>query len=99
MNNENGIKEEIIYPEVVEEVDKVNKNAVATMHNNLIQARHKLSLEEIRLMDTIISFIQPEDGNFKIYKIPVSVLKELYDSERKDIYDVVKRTIEGLLKK
>ncbi len=95
-------KKEVIEPEVireVREVEKVNKNALATMHNNLIQARHRLSLEEIRLMDTIISFIQPEDEDFKIYKIPVSILKELYPTERKDIYDVVKRTIEGLLKK
>ncbi len=91
-----------VEPEVireVEEIKNVNKNALATMHNNLIQARHRLSLEEIRLMDTIISFIQPEDEDFKIYKIPVSILKELYPTKRKDIYDVVKRTIEGLLKK
>ncbi len=95
-------KKEVIEPEVIremEEVKKVNKNALATMHNNLIQARHRLSLEEIRLMDTIISFIQPEDEDFKIYKISVSILKELYPTERKDIYDVVKRTIEGLLRK
>jgi nucleoside-triphosphatase THEP1 len=74
----------------LEEVKKINKNAIATMHNNLIQARHKLTLEEIRLMDTIISFIQPEDKDFKVYKIPVSVLKELYPAERKDIYNIIK---------
>jgi len=91
-----------IEPEViteVEEVNKINKKAVATIHNNLIQARHKLSLEEIRLMDTIISFIQPEDDDFKVYKIPVSIFKDVYGEQRKDIYDVAKRTIEGLLSK
>ena len=83
----------------VKEIDRINKNATATIHNDLIQARHRLSLEELRLMDTIISFIQPDDENFKIYRIPVSVLKELYESERHDIYDVVKRTLQGLLSK
>ena len=92
--------EEIIEPEVVvEEVKEIKDNAVANIHNNLIQARHKLSLEEIRLMDTIISFIQPEDKDLKRYKIPVSVFQELYGTQRKDIYDVVKRAIEGLLSK
>jgi plasmid replication initiation protein len=91
-----------IEPEViteVEEVNKINKKAIATIHNNLIQARHKLSLEEIRLMDTIISFIQPEDEDFKVYKIPVSIFKDVYGEQRKDIYDVAKRTVEGLLSK
>ena len=90
---------EIIIPEVVKEVNKANKNAIATIHNDLIQARHKLSLEEIRLMDTIISFIQPEDKDFKRYKIPVAVFKDLFGTQRKDIYDVVKRAVEGLLSK
>ncbi|WP_029523615.1 replication initiation protein [Persephonella sp. KM09-Lau-8] len=81
------------------EIKKINKNAIATIHNNLIQARHRLSLEELRLMDTIISFIQPDDEDFKRYKIPVSVFKDLYNVQRKDIYDVVKRAIEGLLSK
>ena len=94
-----GNKEEIIIPEVIKEVNKVNKKAVANIHNDLIQARHKLSLEEIRLMDTIISFIQPEDEDFKVYKIPVSIFKDVYGEQRKDIYDVAKRTIEGLLSK
>ena len=95
-------EDDVITPEVVEEVkevNKVNKNAIATIHNDLIQARHKLSLEEIRLMDTIISFIQPEDKDFKRYKIPVSIFQELYGTQRKDIYDVVKRSVEGLLSK
>jgi len=96
------MEDRVIEPEVItelEEINQINKNAIATIHNNLIQARHKLSLEEIRLMDTIISFIQPEDEDFKIYKIPVSIFKDMYGEQRKDIYDVVKRTIEGLLSK
>jgi len=83
----------------LKEIKKINKNAIATIHNNLIQARHRLSLEELRLMDTIISFIQPDDEDFKRYKIPVSVFKDLYNIQRKDIYDVVKRAVEGLLSK
>ena len=83
----------------LKEIKKINKNAIATIHNNLIQARHRLSLEELRLMDTIISFIQPDDEDFKRYKIPVSVFKDLYNLRRKDIYDVVKRAVEGLLSK
>ena len=88
---------EAIQTEVIEV--KINKKAVANIHNNLIQARHKLTLEEIRLMDTIISFIQPDDEEFKRYKIPVSIFKEFYGTHRKDIYNVVKRAVEGLLSK
>ena len=83
----------------IREVNRVDKNALAMVHNNFVQARHSLTLEEIRLMDTIISFIQPDDEDFKVYKIPVSVLRDLYPNNRKDIYEVVKRAIEGLLRK
>lgn len=89
---------EIIEPEVVE-VNKISKKAIANIHNALIQARHRLSSDEIRLMDTIISFIQPDDEDFKRYKIPVSIFKEFYGTHRKDIYNVVKRAVEGLLSK
>jgi len=95
--------EEAINPEVITgeevEIKKVSSDAVANIHNNLIQARHKYTLEEIRLMDTIISFISPEDEDFKLYKIPVSIFFDLYGTERKDIYDVVKRALNGLLSK
>ena len=89
---------DVIIPEMVE-MNKISKKAVANIHNALIQSRHKLSVEEIRLMDTIISFIQPEDEEFKRYKIPVSIFQELYGTQRKDIYGVVKRAVEGLLSK
>ncbi len=96
----NGEKTENTSSNRVVEIKKVIKNnVIATIHNNLLQARHKLSLEEIRLMDTIISFIQPEDDNLETYKIPVSVFQDLYGTQRKDIYEVVKRAIEGLLGK
>ena len=90
---------EIIEPEVITEVDEIKNNALATMHNRFVEARYKLTVEEQRIMLALISLIQPDDEDFKDYKIPVSVLKELTGTKRKDIYSAVKEAVERLLKR
>ena len=92
-------KDEIIEPEVITEVESIKNNSIATMHNKLVEARYKLTVEEQRIMLALISLIQPEDEDFKDYKIPVSVLQELTGTRRKDIYTAVKEAVEKLLKR
>ena len=90
---------DVIIPEVVEKVEKIKNNAIATMHNQLVEARLKLTIEEQRIMLALISLIEPEDEDFKDYKIPVSLLQELAGTKRKDIYSAVKGALERLLKR
>ncbi len=88
---------EIMDDKSLEKVEKANKLAI--VHNQLIEKRNKFTLDEIRLMDTLISFIQPEDKELKDYKIPVSIFQELMGSNRKDTYDIVRKAVRGLRNK
>jgi len=72
---------------------------IATMHNKFVEARYRLTIEEQRIILALISLIQPEDEDFKDYKIPVNVLQELTGTKRKDIYTAVKEAVERLLKR
>jgi len=92
-------EEKLINPEVFEEVGKLKENQIATMHNKLIEARYSYTKEEQRLVLVLVSLIEPHDEDFKHYMIPVKILYDLIGSKRKDIYETVKKTIEGILKK
>jgi len=90
---------EVLEPEVITEVERIKNNAIATMHNKFIEARYRLTIEEQRIILALISLIQPEDEDFKDYKIPVNVLQELTGTKRKDIHAAVKEAVERLLKR
>ena len=90
---------EVTNPEIITEVEDIKNNAIATMHNKFVEARYKLTIEEQRILLALISLIQPDDEDFKDYKIPVSVLKELTGTKRKDIYTAIKEAVERLLKR
>ncbi len=81
------------------EVEKVKDNQIAIMHNALIEARYKLTLEEQRIIIAVISLIEPNDDELKLYKINVQTLQELAGTKRKDIYRAVEEAIHGLLSK
>ncbi len=80
-------------------VDRIHKNSIATMHNKLIEARYKLTLEEQRIFLALVSLIDKNDEDFKDYKISVQVLKELTGTKRKDIYSAIKEAVSRLLKR
>ena len=81
------------------EVEKVKENQIAIMHNALIEARYKLTLEEQRIIIAVISLIEPSDDELKLYKINVQTLQKLAGTKRKDIYRAVEEAIHGLLSK
>jgi len=85
-------------PEVVE-VNEIKDNAIATIHNKLIEARYRLTLEEQRVILTLISLVNPDDKKLKKYRIPVQVFSEMIGTKHKDMYSVIDRALEGLLKK
>jgi len=80
-------------------VDKVSKNAVATMHNKFIEARYRLTLEEQRILLSLISLIQPDDEDFKDYKISVKALSELIETKHKNMYRVLNEATDRLMQR
>ncbi len=80
-------------------VDKVSKNAVATMHNKFIEARYRLTLEEQRILLSLISLIQPDDEDFKDYKISVKALAELIETKHKNMYRVLNEATDRLMQR
>ena len=67
--------------------------------NQLIQARHKLSLAEQRLIVSVASMIQPDDDDFHDYIVPVADYLKLIDSKAKNEYQRMKDLCESILKK
>ena len=80
-------------------VDKINKNAVATMHNKFIEARYKLTLEEQRIFLSLVSLIQPDDEDFKDYKISVKAIAELIGTKHKNMYRVLDEATDRLMQR
>jgi len=75
------------------------KSLIVTQSNHLIQARYNLPLAEQRLVLTMISKIQPDDEDFKPYRISVSELAEFLGVDKGSAYRECKKTTENLLKR
>ena len=67
--------------------------------NELIMARHKLSLAEQRLIVSVASMLQPNDEDFTEYIVPVADYLKLIDSKAKNEYQRMKDLCESILKK
>jgi len=75
------------------------KRYLVAKSNQLIQARHKLTLAEQRLIVSVASLIQPDDTDFKEYVVLVSDYLKLIDSKAKNEYQRMKDLCESILKK
>lgn len=80
-------------------VNPINKNLVAismtdkslvVQHNKIVEAKYKLSVGEQRLIKLLVSMIEPEDRDFKVYRINVKDLIRLLGISDKDFYGKVK---------
>jgi len=78
---------------------KDSKNYLVVKSNKLIEAKYKLSLNEQRLIHTLISKIKSDDEEFKEYYIKVTELKDLFDLEDTTYYSKIKKITENLLGK
>jgi plasmid replication initiation protein len=78
---------------------KDSKKYLVVKSNKLIEAKYKLSLNEQRLIHTLISKIKSDDEEFKEYYIKVTELKDLFDLEDTTYYSKIKKITENLLGK
>lgn len=81
---------------------KYNKIEIAnkvTQSNDLITAQYKLSLNEQKIILCLISLIQPNDTEFKKYKLRVSDLMGVLETKSKQFYNDLQETTGNLLKK
>ena len=70
---------------------------IVTHSNKLVEAKYNLPLGEQRLIMTMISRIQPEDEDFKPYRISVLELAEFLGVDKNSIYRECKKTTKSLL--
>jgi plasmid replication initiation protein len=70
---------------------------VVTQSNQLVEARYNLPLSEQRLILTMIARIQPEDEDFKPYKIPIKEFAEFMGIDPNSAYRECKKITKTLL--
>jgi plasmid replication initiation protein len=76
-----------------------NNNQLVTKSNSLNEARYKLTLQEQRIILSVISMIQPSDEDFKIYRIKVNEFVNFLEINNRDAYSEIKRITKELMKK
>jgi len=76
-----------------------NQRYIVTQANNLIEARHSSTLQEIRLVLTMIAMVEPNDEDFKEYEIKVSDFFNLIGLKYKSTYEVMEMTLDKLMKR
>jgi hypothetical protein len=74
-------------------------SSIVTQANGLVTARYTLPLAEQRLILTMISRIQPDDEDFKPYRISVGELAEFIGVAKGSAYLECKKITENLLKR
>lgn len=72
---------------------------IVTQANKLVEARYNLTLGEQRLIFTMISSIQPDDDDFKPYRISLKELANFLDINKNHLYEDCQKITKKLLKK
>lgn len=72
-------------------------SAIVTQSNELVSARYTLPLGEQRLLLTMIARIQPEDEDFKPYRIGIAELADFLGVARGSAYHECKKITKSLL--
>lgn len=72
------------------------KNPIVAQSNQLTEARYSLTVAEQRLVLTLLSFISPDDDDFKEYEIKVLDFKTMFNIKTNAIYDEFKDTLKKL---
>ena len=76
---------------------KVSSRNLVVQHNRIIEAKYRLSVGEQRLVKLLISMIEKDDEDFKVYKVSVADFSRLLDVSDKDIYRKVKNSSKKLI--
>lgn len=75
------------------------KKYLVTQSNYLIDAKHSSTLQELRIVLTMISMVQPQDKDFKEYKIRIKDLSQLIGVKGQSMYGEIKKTLDKLMKR
>jgi len=75
---------------------KLDPNRKVTKSNSLVEARYRLTLNEIRLILAYISLITPKQDDFPTVRLKVREIKDLLDLGGESLYAVLLRTLEKL---
>ncbi len=75
---------------------EMSEKTLVVQHNAIVEARYKLTLEEQRVLKTLISQIQPNDEDFKGYEIRVLDLARLIGIPEEYYYTRIKLLITKL---
>lgn len=74
-------------------------SVVVFQHNNLVEARYSLTLQEKRLILWLISKIQPDEEDFKKHELSVQEFMKLMELKGKGNYKELQKITLGLMKK
>jgi plasmid replication initiation protein len=74
-------------------------SVVVFQHNNLVEARYSLTLQEKRLILWLISKIQPDEEDFKKHELSVQEFMELLELKGNANYKELQKITLGLMKK
>ncbi|MBM7835627.1 replication initiation protein [Clostridium sardiniense] len=77
----------------------MEKNNLVSKSNDLINQKYDLSLNEQKIILTLASMVQPNDNNFKIYKMEIKDLADLFEIKDKSIYRKIREIIKNLKNK
>ena len=64
-----------------------------------VEARHRLTLQEQRLMQWVISNIEPTDTEFQTYRVNIKELAETIGITNKDFYDRMRQTTKKVMRR
>lgn len=78
---------------------EIPNSVVIFQHNNLVEAKYSLTLQEKRLILLLISKIQTEDENFKKHELSVQEFMDLMELKGKANYKELQKVTLGLMRK
>ena len=78
-------------------ITKPQNHHLVNKHNELVEAKYRLSLQEQRLIAFMCAEIKPEDKNFKTYRFVVKDFAELLGLPKDRYYTELKKVTRGLL--
>ncbi|MFC3884142.1 replication initiation protein [Bacillus songklensis] len=84
--------------EVIKQEKKISPDHKVTKSNDLIETAYKLSLQETRIIHTLISMVEPDDEHFQVYKFTVKEFANMVGIKG-NIYQYIREIITGLQEK
>jgi plasmid replication initiation protein len=78
---------------------KKDDRMLVTKSNELIEASYKLTTNEQRIILMLAAKVQPEDQEFKRYRIEVDEFVRLLDLKNKGVHNDIQDIIKNLMKK